>query len=68
MHTFESGDARLHYNSDLSGDVEIVDKDGNRVSVPGYFILHFVANYVKEKQIEELENKHWVTFLNLGRS
>lgn len=47
-HTWEHGGTRFTGNSDLSGDIEIVDiATGERLAVPGYDILKFVAGRVR---------------------
>ena len=58
MRTFNGNSCIIHYNSDLSGDVEIVTGiNGDRkVSVSGKDLLDFVANHVRDKMISQLEN------------
>ncbi len=57
MHTYESGTTRFHFNSDLSGDVEIINtKTDQHLTVPGDDLLAFVANYVINAKITELES------------
>ena len=56
MHTFDGKQVRIHYNSDMSGDCFIVNKEtGQRVDVSCEDILDFVANYVRNRKIEILE-------------
>lgn len=56
MHTFEGNSCRIHFNSDMSGDIHICDKGSNReITVDGQDILDFVANYVRRERISKLE-------------
>ncbi len=54
-HTFSYGRGFFRYNSDLSGDVEVEDYSGARVRIPGRALLEFVARYVAQERISELE-------------
>lgn len=55
--TWKGEDCVIHYNTDLSGDIQICpnDKDKNIISIPGSDILAFVADYVKDRRMEKLE-------------
>lgn len=56
MHTFEGKSCRIHFNSDMSGDIHICDKDSEEeIQVDGQDILDFVANYVRIERISKLE-------------
>lgn len=56
MYTFESANTRIHYNSDLSGYITIINKaDDSEVVVYGKDIIRFVANYVRDEKISKLE-------------
>ena len=58
-HTFDGKHTRFHYNSDLSGEVEIVKKDSTprrRLHVHGEDLLAFVAEYVRGKAISRIED------------
>lgn len=56
MHTFEGNKTRIHYNSDMSGDCIIFNKeDGQEIRVSCEDILDFVANYVRIQKISKLE-------------
>ena len=47
----------FNYNSDLSGDVILINKDTKaEFVVPGKDILEFVANYVRDKNIATIED------------
>lgn len=57
MHTYESNGYLFHYNSDMSGDVIIVNKDNEEeLEVNGEAMLNFVANHIKNEKISRLEN------------
>lgn len=56
MHTFEGRSCIIHFNSDISGDIHIVEKDSDKeIKVEGQDILDFVANYVRSEKISKLE-------------
>lgn len=56
MHTFDGSKTRFHFNSDMSGDCEIIEKESGRsMKVPCEDILDFVANYVRNEKIGKLE-------------
>lgn len=56
MHTFDGKSCRIHFNSDMSGDIHIVEKDSDEeIKVEGQDILDFVANYVRRERISKLE-------------
>jgi len=56
MHTFEGNKTRIHYNSDMSGDCIIFNKeDKQEIRVSCEDILDFVANYVRIQKISKLE-------------
>ena len=57
MHTYESNGFLFHHNSDMGGDVIIVNKNnGEELEVDGQAILDFVANYIRNEKIAKLEN------------
>lgn len=56
MHTFDGKSCRIHFNSDMSGDIHIWDKDSDKeIKVDGQDILDFVANHVRNEKISKLE-------------
>lgn len=56
MHTFEGKSCRIHFNSDMSGDVYICDKNSSKeLVVEAQDILDFVTNYVRSEKISNLE-------------
>lgn len=57
MHTYVGKGFNIHHNSDLSGDVEIVDqKTGGVVSVSGPLIVAFLANWIRHQRVCEAES------------
>lgn len=66
MHTFEGSSCRIHFNSDMSGDIHICDKDSDReIKVDGQDILDFVANHVRCERISKLEQMETKDILGL---
>lgn len=56
MHTFNGKKTTIHYNSDMSGDCIIFNKETEQnVEVPCEDILDFVAEYVRIQKIGKLE-------------
>ena len=73
-HTFEafSGFTRIHYNSDLSGRVTIVQQgqDGKpirEVEIPGADLLAFVAHHVRNNKITALHKQTNEAILGLDK-
>lgn len=58
-HSIHKDGYTAHFNSDLSGDIEFVEYDGEPPSlcmrVPASLVLAIVARYVRGEQIEKLE-------------
>lgn len=48
MHHFEHPDGHINYNSDLSGEVQIVNSKGQELWVSGLLLVNFVATYVED--------------------
>lgn len=69
MRTYEGSSCIIHYNSDLSGDVEIVTgiHGESSISVSGKDLLDFVANFVRDKQMSILENSSTEDILGIRR-
>lgn len=72
MHTFQSCQVRIHYNSDLSGNVKISTVDhvvGAQVyvEIPGQVLVEFVAEYVRRAKISALESASDEELLGLPR-
>lgn len=57
MHTFKGKSCSIFHNSDLSGNVKIVTGvyGENSLEVLGEDLLDFVANFVRDKRISDLE-------------
>ncbi len=66
-HTYQARKTAFVYNSDLSGDVEIVTRGGQRLSVLGDDLLAFVSNHVKNLRIAELEDMEPLDVLQIKR-
>lgn len=47
MHHFEHPDGHINYNSDLSGEVQIINSRGEESWVSGPMLVAFVADYVR---------------------
>lgn len=56
MHTKRIGGTVFHYNSDLSGEVEIVNDDGTRIKVVALSLEGFIAELTRETKIAKLQN------------
>lgn len=69
MRTYEGSSCIIHYNSDLSGDVEIVTgiHGESSISVSGKDLLDFVANFVRDEQMSILENSSTEDILGIRR-
>ena len=56
IHTFNGKKTRIHYNSDMSGNIIIQHKYYElELSILGEDILDFVAEYVRSQKISKLE-------------
>ena len=56
MHTYNGNSCRIHYNSDMSGEVCINSKTSDKeITVDAQDILDFVAEYVRSQKIGKLE-------------
>lgn len=56
MHHFDHQDGHINYNSDLSGEVHIVNSRGEESWVSGAMLVSFVADYVRRERITQLES------------
>ena len=64
MHTFNGNSCRIHYNSDMSGEVCISGKESDKeITVDAQDILDCVANYVRNKRIARIERMETETIL-----
>lgn len=65
MHHYEgTNKTDFHHNSDFSGDVIIITKDGKQFEIPGQDILEFVAyTYVMSKKISVIEDMDYLQLL-----
>ena len=55
MHSTIIGEYIINHNGDWSGDIEIIDPEGQMVVIPLNVVRGLVATYVKEKKMERLE-------------
>ena len=66
MHTFKGKSCRIHYNSDMSGEVHICDKKSDKeLVVDAQDILDFVADYIRLERIGMLEQMSTESILHL---
>ena len=57
MHAFETEKCRIHYNSDVSGNCIIVNKeDESSIEIPAEDILDFTAHIVKSIRTGKIIN------------
>jgi hypothetical protein len=54
MHHYEHPDGHVNFNSDLSGDVQVVNSKGEELWVSGVLLVNFVANYIKEYMLPRM--------------
>lgn len=55
-HTLEFGTTVFNFNSDMSGDVLIQVGDRQTCAVPGGHLLLFMAEIIRRRRIEALED------------
>lgn len=66
MNTFEGKSCKIHFNSDMSGDIVIHDtSETATVIIEGQDILNFVASYIRNEKISKLENMSTNELLDL---
>ena len=57
MHSFHGESCTILHNSDMSGDITIINKETNEeISIKGQDILNFVGGYINDKMISKLED------------
>lgn len=57
MHSFNGKSCTIHYNGDFSGEVIVCNKNDNtEVHVDTQDLIDFVAEYVRSKKVDRLEN------------
>jgi len=64
MATFLANGAIFHYNSDLSGGVTIIVK-GKDFTVNGEDLLDFIAYFVRNEKVTQLEQADTLTIFGL---
>ncbi len=56
MHTYQTERGTYFtFNSDLSGDVQILTIKGDKCQVPGEDLLQFIGEHVRAERISRLE-------------
>ena len=56
MHIFKGKSCTIFYNGDYTGDVMLTKIRGATVSIDCYDLLEFVAEYVRQRRISEIES------------
>lgn len=60
MHTFKGESCKIHYNSDMSGDLHIIKNHTNeQIVIEAEDILRFVAEHIRSQIIGEIESIDW---------
>jgi hypothetical protein len=54
MHHYEHPDGHVDFNSDLSGEVKIVNSRGEEYWVSGVLLVNFVANYIEKYMLPRM--------------
>ena len=54
MHSFDGKSVTIHYNGDYSGEA-IIQQEEKEIRVDVSDLIDFIAGYVRNKRIEELE-------------
>ena len=68
MHTFQGSQGTVfHYNSDMSGDVIVIDRNDTKkkFEIPAFDILEFAAEFVRNQHIAKFEQMDVHGLLNL---
>lgn len=71
MHTYRYPGSRfvIHHNSDLSGNIHIVEVGSNKqLMIPSEDILGFIASFVRDQRISELEQATDHEILQIDKS
>jgi hypothetical protein len=55
MHHYEHPDGHINYNSDLSGEVQIVNSRGEESWVSGVMLVNFVAAYIESYMLPKMK-------------
>lgn len=64
MHTFRGKSCKIFFNADMSGNINIIeDLTDEQIVVEADDILEFVAEYIRSKQISEIEQRDWKEFI-----
>lgn len=55
MHHYDHPDGHINYNSDLSGEVQIVNSRGEELWVSGVLLVNFVADYIETHMLPRMK-------------
>jgi len=55
MHHYDHPDGHINYNSDLSGEVQIVNSRGEELWVSGAMLVNFVASYIESHMVPRMK-------------
>lgn len=65
MHTTPIGDYTFVHDVDFRGNVEIVTREGERLSIPATILLKFAAEVVRTHRMSKLERATAAQLLDL---
>lgn len=54
MHHYEHPDGHINFDSDLHGEVQVVNSRGEECWVSGAMLVNFVANYIEEYMLPRM--------------
>ena len=55
----------FHHNTDFSGNILIIDKNGKEFEIPGHDILELIAyNYIMNNRISNIEDMDYLELLS----
>jgi hypothetical protein len=55
MHHYKHPDGHINFNSDLSGEVQVVNSRGEELWVSGPLLVNFVASYIEEYMVPRMQ-------------
>ena len=66
MHTHKTERGVVfNYNSDFSGEIRIINKDGKEIWIDGQAILEFVAySYIRPQKLAKIDNNDYMELLS----
>lgn len=57
MYHYNHSDGHVNFNSDLSGEVQIVNSKGKEFWVSGALLLSFVSTYIKDHMVPNIKTE-----------